>query len=160
MPIIKFKKLTEDAVTPTRAYGYGNCWDIYASRNAAIHSYCSTMVHTDLAFEIPVGYQLHIYNRSSNPIKNNLILSNSTGILDQDYRGELCCLFHSLPDKKPATGLTMSIWDELYDRPVNINKGDKIAQIKLVPILEEDLQEVEELSETTRGEGGFGSSGK
>lgn len=162
MPIIKFKKLTNDAITPTRAYGYGNCWDVYANEDITIHSFHSTMVHTGLAFEVPLGYQLHIYNRSSNPIKKNLILSNSTGILDMDYRGELCCLFHSLPQQEDIHNSNGFMIPEyfLVDNPVEIKKGDKIAQIKLVKIEEEDLIEVEELTETIRGEGGFGSSGK
>lgn len=156
---IKFKKISESAITPTRSYGKGNCWDVYASEDAEIHTYQTTIVKTGLQFEIPEGYQLHIYNRSGNPVKKGLILSNSVGILDTDYRGELGVMFHTLPDKKPSIGLTMSIWSELYDRPVKINKGDKIAQIKLVAINDEELEEVEELSDTNRGEGGFGSTG-
>lgn len=155
---IKFKKLSENAITPTRAYGYGNCWDIYASQDTWVRSCSSNMVHTDLAFEVPQGYQLHIYNRSSNPLKKGLILSNSTGILDTDYRGELCCLFHTLPDNQTMSNI--STGGQLYERFVEIKKGDKIAQIKLVKIEDEELEEVEELSETTRGAGGFGSSDK
>ena len=158
---IKFKKLTEDAITPTRAYGYGNCWDIYANEDVTIHSYCSTMVHTGLAFEVPNSYQLHIYNRSGNPIKKSLILSNSVGILDTNYRGELCCLFHSLPQQEDIHHSNGAMMPEYFlaDNSVEIKKGDKIAQIKLVKIEDEELEEVSELTETTRGENGFGSSG-
>lgn len=155
---LKFKKLSENATTPTRAYGYGNCWDVYAAETKEIHSFESTIVPTDLAFEVPQGYQLHIYNRSSNPLKNKLILSNSVGILDTDYRGNLGCLFHSLP--KMGENPDNRYWNPLFDNPVLVKKGDKIAQIKLVPIQDEDIEEVEELSETIRGEGGFGSSDK
>lgn len=155
---LKFKKLSENATTPTRAYGYGNCWDVYAAETKEIHSFESTIVPTDLAFEVPQGYQLHIYNRSSNPLKNKLILSNSVGILDTDYRGNLGCLFHSLP--KMSENPNNQYWNPLFDNPVLVKKGDKIAQIKLVPIQDDDIEEVEELSETIRGEGGFGSSDK
>lgn len=159
---IKFKKLTEDAITPTRAYGYGNCWDIYANEDVTIHSFESTLVPTGLAFEIPQGYQVHLYSRSSNPLKNYLILSNSVGIVDMTYVGHIQGIFHTLPDMKDisqgASGTTIPEF-VLVDRPIKIEKGQKILQMKLVKIEDEELEEVSELTETTRGENGFGSSG-
>ena len=157
---LKFKKLSENATTPTRAYGYGNCWDVYAAETKEIHSFESTIVPTDLAFEVPQGYQLHVYNRSSNPLKNKLILSNSCGIVDTNYRGNLGCLFHTLPRQEDLHHGNPTMLPEYFltDNPVMIHKNDKIAQIKLVPIQNEDIEEVAELSETERGENGFGSS--
>lgn len=148
---IKFKRLTPAAKIPTRSYGYGNCWDVFAATDATVHSFAATIVNTGLAFEIPDGYQMHVYNRSSNPVKRGLILSNSVGIIDSDYRGELGVLFHSLPIM--ADGI-------LTDRPVEIHAGDKIAQFKLVRINPEELTESATLSETSRASGGFGSTDK
>lgn len=147
---IKFKRLCDTAKIPTRSYGYGNCWDVYAASDAIVHSYEATIVKTGLAFEIPDGYQMHVYNRSSNPVKRGLILSNSVGIIDSDYRGELGILFHSLP---------IMSGDVLTDRPVEIRAGEKIAQFKLVCINPEELTEVNLISETSRASGGFGSTG-
>ena len=94
-------------------------------------------------------------------IKKSLILSNSVGILDTNYRGELCCLFHSLPQQEDIHHSNGAMMPEYFlaDNSVEIKKGDKIAQIKLVKIEDEELEEVSELTETTRGENGFGSSG-
>ena len=148
---IKFKRLCDTAQIPTRSYGYGNCWDLYAAYDTIIHSDAATIVKTGLAFEIPDGYQMHVYNRSSNPVKRGLILSNSVGIIDSDYRGELGVLFHTLPVMQGNT---------LTDRPVEIKAGEKIAQFKLVCINPEELEESDILSETSRASGGFGSTGK
>lgn len=148
---IKFKRLCDAARIPTRSYGYGNCWDLYAASDVVVHSYGSTIVKTGLAFEIPDGYQIHVYNRSGNPVKRGLILSNSVGIIDSDYRGELGILFHSLP---------IMVDNTLTDRPVEIKTGEKIAQFKLVRINTEELEEVEFLSATSRASGGFGSTDK
>ena len=159
MPVIKVKKLSENAILPTKSYEKEkNCWDLYAAKDVVIHSFESTLVPTDLAFEIPDSYQIHLYNRSSMPLKKGLILSNSVGLIDTSYRGNIQGLFHTLPkmDENPNN----HYWNPLFDNPVIIRKGDKIMQMKLIPILDEELEEVTELSETTRGEGGFGSSDK
>lgn len=146
---IKFKRLSPSAKVPTRSYGYGNCWDVFAAMDAVVHSYETTIVGTGLAFEIPDGYQIHVYNRSSNPVKRGLILSNSVGIIDSDYRGELGVMFHSLP---------IMVGNALTDRPVEIKAGEKIAQFKLVRINPEELEEVNTISVTSRASGGFGST--
>lgn len=148
---IKLKRLCDTAKIPTRSYGYGNCWDLYAASDAVVHSNDVTIVKTGLAFEIPDGYQIHVYNRSGNPVKRGLILSNSVGIIDSDYRGELCVLFHSLP---------IMAGNVLTDRPVEIKTGEKIAQFKLVRINPEELEEVDAISDTLRAAGGFGSTDK
>ena len=158
---IKFKKLSENAILPTKSYEKEkNCWDLYAAKDVEIHSFKSTLVPTDLAFEIPDSYQIHLYNRSSMPLKKGLILSNSVGIIDTSYRGNIQGLFHTLPRQEDLHQGNSTMLPEYFlaDNPVIIHKGDKIMQMKLIPILDEELEEVEELSETTRGEGGFGSS--
>jgi len=97
---------------------------------------------TGLAIEIPKGYMGLIFPRSSNS-KKGLLLANSVGVIDSQYRGEICCRF-KMVDKKA----------------ISYSKGDKIAQLIIIPYPKIELKVVDELSETERGEGGFGSTGK
>ena len=136
---LKFKKLSENAYTPVRAHK-GDLWDIKASETVNLNEY-PKFVSTGLAFEIPEGYQIRIYNRSGNA-KKGVILANSVGIIDTLYRGEVKALFYSV-----------------YGDYI-IHKGDKILQMELVRINDIEFEETDELSDTERGTGGFGSTGK
>lgn len=98
--------------------------------------------NTGLAFEIPPGFVLKVYSRSGHGFKSSVRLVNGTGIIDADYRGELMvCLRND------------------GALPFRVCHGDRIAQAMLVPIPQVELIEVEELTETARGKGGFGSTG-
>lgn len=99
-------------------------------------------IPTGLAFEIPWGYGLDIRPRSG-LASSGLIIPNAPGTLDSDYRGELMILCRNL-----------------LASPFLIPKGDRVAQIRLFRTTELDFEEVEELSETERGTGGFGSTGR
>lgn len=135
------KLLTPTAKMPTQAHK-GDLWDIYADENVLIVDGESKLVSTGIAFDIPEGYQIRLYNRSSGPLKNKLVLSNSVGIVDSSYRGEIKGQFFCI------------------DRCHLIHKGDKIMQMEIVKINDIEFEQVEELSKTDRGANGFGSSGK
>lgn len=98
---------------------------------------------TGLAFEIPKGYHLKVYSRSGHGFKDNLSLCNSVGIIDADYKGEVKV-------KLTHTDIDTPNWPWV---------GDRVAQAMLVKNVKTDIIEVQELSESERGEGGFGSTG-
>lgn len=135
------KLLTPTAKIPTQAH-FGDLYDIYADEDVMIVDGESKLVSTGIAFDIPEGYQVRLYNRSGNPLKYKLVLANSVGIVDTAYRGELKGQFYCIYG--------------CYQ----IHKGDKIMQMEVVPIRQIDFIKVDQLSETDRGAAGFGSSGK
>lgn len=135
------KLLTSTAKMPTQAHK-GDLWDIYADENMLIVDGESKLVSTGIALEIPDGYQVRLYNRSGNPLKYGIVLSNGIGCVDTKYRGELKGQFFCI---KGA-----------YE----IKKGDKIMQMELVQTTDIEFKQVQELSETDRGANGFGSTGK
>lgn len=161
---VKFKKLVENAVAP-----------IYATEGAAGMDLTATSVHEDeygnmvygtgLAFEIPKGYVGLLFPRSSNS-KKDLMLTNCVGVLDSDYRGEVFFkfrpMYHNVKNNIVSrivsffTGKnTVTIFNfEEYE------VGDRIGQIVIVKIPTIEFVESEKLSETERGKGGYGSTGK
>jgi len=137
---VKIKKLSEYAVIPTYGKDGDAAMDLTAtSREVDAHG--NQAYGTGLAMEIPYGYVGLIFPRSS-VSKTSLILANSVGIIDAGYRGEIICKF------KPTTS---------YYHQYRI--GDRIAQIMIIPRLEISFIEVDELSNSERGDGGFGSTG-
>lgn len=138
---IKIKKLTESAKLPTKAHPTDAGYDLYADSQSIDKNY--NMVYgTGIAVEIPKGYVGLVFPRSS--IANtDIMLSNSVGVIDSGYRGEVMAKF------KRVTG------------EFNTYKiGDRIAQLIIIPYPEVVFEEVEELSSSDRGEGGYGSSGR
>lgn len=143
---LKVKRLHPDAKIPTKATEGSACYDIYALDNITVWNKKVTRIHCGLAFEIPEGYFLEIRPRSGLAGKG-LVIVNSPGTLDSDYRGELMILmFNAAPISR-----TMGY---------GIKKGDRIAQIRLVPVLSINFEDVDELDETERGARGFGSTGR
>jgi dUTP pyrophosphatase len=139
---LKFKKLSENAKIPTKAHETDACYDVYSPVDVMLRPKEVTKFPLDFAVQCPDGYKLCFYSRSG-VASRGILLSNSVGIIDQDYRG--CC----------AAALYNSSNDEYY-----IRKGDRILQCALEKVIPFNIVEVEELSETERGAGGFGSSGK
>lgn len=128
----------------------------YATEHAAgIDLYCKTKedisikpgetvkINTGLKVEIPEGYFGAVYPRSSTGVKKQLMLANTLGVIDSDYRGELMMFFYNY-------GNTDQV----------IKNGDRLAQLVIQPYLRCQIEEVEELSESERNEGGFGSTGR
>lgn len=141
---VRIKRLYEDAKLPTKAHADDAGFDLYA-HSKTYDDEGNVVYGVGVAFEIPKGYVGLLFPRSSNA-KKDLLLSNSVGVLDSGYRGEVLFKF------KP----TVFVYKQLRDYSI----GDRIGQIIIMPYPEVEFVEVDELSETERGVGGYGSSGK
>jgi len=142
---INIKKLTETAMLPERGSDYAAGYDLFADipENVEILPHTTKLIGTGLAMEIPTGYFGGIFARSGLASKESLRPANCVGVVDADYRGEVKVALHNDSDQ------------------VRVNVvNQKIAQLVVVPFLSVEFDEVNELSETVRGEGGFGSTGK
>lgn len=142
---INIKKLTETAILPERGSAYAAGYDLFADiqEELTIQPHETKMISTGLSMEIPAGYFGGIFARSGLSAKEGLRPANCVGVVDADYRGPVCVALHN--DGEVARV---------------IQPKQKIAQMVIVPFLAVEFDEVEELSETVRGEGGFGSTGK
>lgn len=142
---ISIKRLTEKAILPERGSAYAAGYDLFADlqESVLIQPHETKMIGTGLAMEIPEGYFGGIFARSGLSSKEGLRPANCVGVVDADYRGEVKVALHN---------------DGEVVR--EIKAGQKIAQLVVVPFLGVEFDEVEELSETVRGVGGFGSTGK
>ena len=143
--IIDIKKLNDKAIIPTQANKDDAGFDLYACTDTpvTIKSGETVKIPTGLAIAIPSGYFGAIFARSGLATKKGLRPANCVGVCDAPYRGEYIVALHN---------------DSYEDR--TINPGDRIAQLIIMPCLSAEFNEVDELSETDRGEGGFGSTGK
>lgn len=137
---IKFKKLIPEAVAPRRAHATDAGCDLVAT-SCTTDKDGNIVYGTGLALEIPAGYMGLLFPRSSNA-KQNLLLCNSVGVIDSDYRGEVMLKF------KPVGG------EKRYA------VGERVAQLIIMPYPSVEFAETRELSDTDRGEGGYGSTGK
>src|SRR5690554_2869891 len=161
---VKIKKLSEKAVIPSYAKN-GDAGMDFTATSRTVDEDGNTVYGTSLALEIPKGYVGLAFPRSSNS-KKELILANSVGVIDSGYRGEVTFKF------KP-TLRTFSIWSlikSVFIKAPNIGLtifrykqyqiGDRVGQLIILPYPKIEFQEVSELSETERGSGGYGSTGK
>jgi dUTP pyrophosphatase len=141
---VRIKKLNENAVIPSYAKDGDAGMDLVAT---SIISTTSTQITygIGLALEIPKGFVGLIFPRSS-VRKTRLMLSNCVGVIDSGYRGELQATFNKINN------------DSVSENDYKV--GDRIAQIMIIPHPEVEFEEADELSDTERGEGGFGSTGK
>ena len=140
---VKIKKLNENAVIPTYASPYSAGADLYsAMEETVIAPHATVLIKTGLALELPVGFAGLIYARSGLASKRGLAPANKVGVIDCDYRGEVIVALHNHTDA-----------------PQTVAKGERIAQLVITPYVVADFEEADELSETVRGEGGFGSTG-
>ena len=145
MPEIAVKKLDERAVLPTYGSEFAAGADLYAVADADIVFAPgeTKFVKTGLAMEIPVGYAGLIYARSGLACKRGLAPANKVGVVDSDYRGEVMVALHN--------------HSAIEQR---VAPGERIAQLVVAPFLKASFVQAEELQETARGEGGFGSTGR
>lgn len=148
---LKFKKLTDTATIPTQAH-QGDCFDLFSDEDIIIDSFESRIIHTNIAFDIPDGYRIKVFSRSSLPLKRQIIVSNAVGIIDTGYKDGVGLICHSLPLNK---GFFIK---RLINNPIQIKKGDKIAQFQLEKIVDFELEEVKELDMSNDRKGGFGST--
>jgi dUTP pyrophosphatase len=151
--IIKFKKLVPEAQTPLKVIDIDAGFDLYATSINETSNYIEYL--TGIAVEIPEGYVGLVFPRSS-VTKYDLMLKNCVGVIDASYRGEIRCRFHETNLSKHGM---MGEPTRFYDG--NIYKvGDRVAQIVFLELPKVTLVQVEELSDTVRGSGGFGHTGK
>ena len=174
---VKIKKLHPDAVIPSYAHETDCGMDLTAV-SKTFDEYGNVVYGFGLAFEIPEGYAGFIFPRSSNH-KSGLLLTNSVGIVDSCYRGEVTAKFASryamIRPKKLVDKIKMffetkksfkkAIFNDIYTNPcldknANYNIGDRVAQMVILPYPKVEFVEVDELSDTERGTGGYGSTGK
>ena len=142
---VKVKKLSPDAVIPSYAKDGDAGMDVVATKIISDNLGAVTY-GTDIAMEIPKGFVGLIFPRSSIR-KTNLQLSNSVGVVDSGYRGEIQATFNKIQGIDNVERDSYKV-------------GDRICQIMIIPHPSIEFQEVEELTNTERGEGGFGSTGK
>jgi len=141
---VAVKKLRPDAKLPTYGSQFAAGADLYACLDmpVTIQPHETFLVPTGLSMEIPEGWAGMIHARSGRATKRNLAPANTVGVVDADYRGEIMVSLHN-------HGQT----------PQTVEPGERIAQLVIMPYLTAQFFETEELSDTVRGAGGFGSTG-
>ena len=142
---VPVRRLRPDAVLPTYGTAFSAGADLYAclEEPVTVMPGEAYLVHTGLAMEIPAGYAGLIFARSGLAVKQGLAPSNKVGVIDADYRGEIM----------------VSLYNHSKEMR-QISPGERIAQIVITPYIKADWAVEDELDETVRGAGGFGSTGK
>jgi dUTP diphosphatase len=145
MPILKIRRLRATASSPAYQSTHAAGMDLAADLDAPVvlKPMERAAVSTGIALEIPPGFEGQVRPRSGRAIKEGLTLVNSPGTIDSDYRGELKVLLVNLGE-----------------REITIRSGDRIAQLVIAPVVRVEVIEVKELAESSRGEGGFGHTGR
>ncbi len=145
-PVVKIKKLRENAVIPKRATAGSAGADLYAciEKDVTICPGELAMIPTGIAIELPDSSMgAFLFARSGLGVKHGICLSNGVGVVDSDYRGEVCVGLCNVSDKE-----------------YTVTCGERIAQMVIMPVICAELIQVNELGATQRGSGGFGSTGK
>ena len=142
--LVRFKKINPNASIPTYGSSYAAGCDLSACIDQAIFipPHTTIKVPTGLAIELPENTVGLIYARSGMATKRHLAPANKVGVIDADYRGEIIVALHNHSEEAQT-----------------IEVGERIAQLVVAPFYHVEFEEVDELSETVRGEGGFGSTG-
>lgn len=142
---VRIKKLNEKAVIPTKAHATDAGFDLYCTSREVNWEKRQLVCHTGLAFEIPEGYVGLLFPRSS--VSNKpLMMANSVGVIDSGYRGEVTAKFNITDTRQSAFS--------------HYQEGDRIAQMIIIPYPEIEFEEADSLSESDRGTGGYGSTGR
>ena len=141
---VNIKKIDERATLPTYGTEFSAGADLYAlaDEDVVIKAGETLLVHTGLSMEIPEGYAGLIYARSGLASKKGLAPANKVGVVDSDYRGEVMVALHNHGNVDQT-----------------ICNGERIAQLVIAPFLKADFVLCDELNDTKRGQGGFGSTG-
>ena len=142
---VRFKRLNDLAKIPTRGSKFSAGYDLYAATDEDIQipPHSTVKIGTGLAVELPVGWFGAIFARSGIATKRGLRPANAVGICDADYRNEYIVALHNDTDELQT-----------------IQAGERIAQLIILPYQDIDFKEVDELRDTDRGMGGFGSTGE
>ena len=139
---LKIKRINNDAIIPRYAHEGDAGMDLFSCDDDTIKPSERKLIKTGLCFEIPEGFELQIRPRSGLALKKGISVLNTPGTVDAGYRGELGVILINLGDED-----------------FRVSKGDRIAQAVLNKVETAKIRVVEDLSETSRGDGGFGSSG-
>ncbi len=140
--LVKVKKLNEEAIVPCRAHEGDAGLDLFSCEEKKLEPGESGMIKTGIAIQLPAGTEAQVRPRSGLAYKKQVTVLNTPGTIDEGYRGEVGVIMIN------------------HGRSAfEIHKGMKIAQMIVKPVLNVDTEEVAELSDTSRGEGGFGSTG-
>ena len=139
---VKIKKLHPDALMPKYGSDGAACFDLHCVNGAYVAD--EFTFDTGLAFEIPEGHAMLVFSRSGHGFKNDTRLANCVGVIDHDYRGEVKVKLRC--DSNLST--------------MAVRTGDRIAQAMIVPYPKVEFDWADELSDTERGDGGFGSTGQ
>ena len=142
--LVKIKKLNSNAIIPTYGTEFSAGADLYAclEETITVDAGETSFIKTGLAMEVPVGFAGFVYARSGLACKKGLAPANKVGVIDADYRGELIVALHNHSKNS-----------------IDIENGERIAQLVIAPFLTAQFEEAEELEDTARGTGGFGSTG-
>ena len=140
---VRVKKLRENAVLPSYGSDYAAGADLYACNAVTVEPGATEFVQTGLALKVPAGYAGLVYARSGLACKKGLAPANKVGVIDADYRGEIMVALYNHSSQA-----------------VEVEPGERVAQLVITPYLTAVFEETEELSDTVRGEGGFGSTGR
>lgn len=140
---LPIKRLDPTIELPSYAYAGDAGLDLRSSEDVTLEPFERRLISTGLAIAIPEGYAGFVQPRSGMALKHGLSMANTPGLIDSHYRGELKVIAINLDPREP----------------ISIKRGDRIAQLVIQQVPVVSLVEVEELDETDRGTGGFGSSG-
>ncbi len=140
--ILKVKKLCQDAILPVYAHPGDAGMDVFANEDAQLEPGVTRLVKTGIAIELPPNTEAQVRPRSGLAVKHQITVLNTPGTIDEGYRGEVGVIL--INHGKSA---------------FTVAKGMKIAQMIVKPVTQAEIVEVEELSDTRRGAGGFGSTG-
>jgi len=146
MSILKVKKLNDKAILPkygTEASAGADLYALIEEGSYEIQPGETKIVHTGIAIEIPDGYVGLIYARSGLATKKGLAPANKVGVIDSDYRGEIMVALYNHSENAQV-----------------IDNQERVAQLVIAPYLKMDIEEVQDLSDSERGQGGFGSTGR
>ena len=135
-------KLTSKSQMPSKATNGSSGYDLSASEEVLIEPHTSALVGTGLFIEVPIGYELQIRSRSGLALKQGVVVFNSPGTIDSDYRGEIKVILFNHSSE-----------------PFKVEQGMRIAQMVLCAVPKSELLQIGELTSTERGSGGFGSTG-
>lgn len=141
--IIPLQQLDKDLPVPSNAYVGDGAVDLRSTKDLVLAPFERALVPTGIAIELPVGYAALVVPRSGLALKHGITLVNAPGLIDSNYRGEIGAIVANMDAREPF----------------EIKRGDRIAQLMIVAVEQPAFEVVDELSETDRGAGGFGSSG-
>ena len=143
---INFKKLSDTAIAPTKGHYNDAGFDLYADEDVTLTYGETRAINTNIALELPDGYMADVRPRSG--LTRDTALRVHYGTVDAGYRGGIGIICENADHAR------------MVSRSINIKRGDKIAQLVIQKIPDIELIEADELNETVRGAGGFGSTGK